>query len=72
MDICIEYYDYDCGCACTPEGCTGHITDIPIGIIVDGVTFYVEGYETGDLPVTDPDHVDKIKAVVKKLSDILI
>jgi len=46
----VEYFEYECGHPCTPNGCMGHTTNIPVGIEIDGVWFYVQGYEGGDYP----------------------
>jgi len=71
MKVDVDYWEYDCGYPCTPNGCPGHITDIPVSIIIDGVTFYVEGYEGGDFPPRDPEKIEKIIKVVDNIIDRL-
>jgi hypothetical protein len=67
MNFDVEYYEYDCGWPCTVNGCPGHITDIPVSIIIDGIRFEVEGAEGGDFPGSDIEKVKQVKAVVSEL-----
>lgn len=66
----VETYEYECSNPCTENGCTGHDTDVPISITLDGVTFVVEGYEAGDYPRSKA-HVDEVKNVVERLERAL-
>lgn len=72
MEFDIEYFEYDCAGYCTTNGCGGHMTDIPIGIIIDGVTFFVEGYEGGSFPGNDIEEIDKVISVVNQLKEIIL
>lgn len=63
-----DYYEYECGNNCSVNGCDGHVTDIPISITLDGITFYVSGYPEGDFPNSNSDAV---KSVVEKLKTLL-
>jgi hypothetical protein len=62
----IEYYEYECGMPCTVNGCCGHTTDLPVGILVDNVMFFVEGFEGGDFPQTKAE-AEEVKSVVRRL-----
>lgn len=62
----VDYYDYDCGSPCTPHGCPGHLTDIPVSITISGVTFHVDGSERGDFP-SGAAGVARVQAVVEAL-----
>jgi len=67
----IEYYEYDCPEYCTPDGCKGHTTDIPVGIMINGIMFYVEGYESGDYPNRgDDEKIKKVQAVIEELKKL--
>lgn len=48
MEAYANYYEYDCGRPCTPNGCTGHSTDIPVSMTINGYTFELMG-DRGDL-----------------------
>lgn len=67
----VEYYDYDCGQACTPNGCCGHTTDIPTAFTVGGITFHVDGAESGDFP-DEAVNVNRVCAVVKALESAIV
>ncbi len=68
MKIFVEYYEYECGGICTPNGCMGHIAkDVPVGIHLDGVYFTVDGYEGGDYPSNDTKQIDKVQKAIEKL-----
>ncbi len=69
-DFDVEYYDYDCGYPCTPNGCFGHLTDIPVSFSVGGVTFHVDGAEGGDFP-DNKTNIELVIAVVKELGDLI-
>lgn len=72
MKIRVEYYEYDCTGYCTPNGCKGHITNIPVGISIDGVMFYVEGYEGGDYPIQgDDEKIKVIEQIIEKLTKLI-
>jgi len=43
---------------------------MPIGFWLDGVTFYVEGYEAGDFPTRDVLLNREVKEVVGRLADV--
>jgi len=65
----VEYYEYECGSYCSPSGCHGHETDIPVAFEINGVRFVVEGYDGGDYPNSDTDDtVKRVKEVVAALS----
>jgi hypothetical protein len=51
----IEYFDYECASpfGCTPNGCPGHESDIPVAIYLFGVRFVVDGFPQGDFPSDD-------------------
>lgn len=61
-DFDIECYEYDCWRPCTPDGCPGHSTDMPIGFTFKGAQFYVAGAEGGDFP----SHDNTINEAVKE------
>ena len=46
----VEYYEYECGSYCSPDGCCGHVTTFPVGFFYKGFMFYVDGYKEGDFP----------------------
>lgn len=50
MHVEVEYYEYDCGRPCTPSGCPGHPTDIPVAVDVNGFTLELRTYASGDFP----------------------
>jgi len=64
--VCVEYFEYECGHPCTENGCTGHSTDIPVGVEIDGVWFYVQGYEGGDFP-GDGKMIKSVQRAVARL-----
>lgn len=67
----VEYFEYECGMfGCTPDGCPGHKTDIPIAIEVDGVRFEVEGSMGGDFPGADEKLNKQVIKVVKMLENL--
>lgn len=70
-DFEIEYAEFDCGKACTPNGCMGHSTDIPISFTTGGVTFHVKGAESGDFPDND-DNVKLAIHVVNKIKKLIL
>ncbi len=53
----IDYFEYDCFDYCTPDGCKGHVTDIPISFCFNGIQFFVEGFEGGTFPGRDESHI---------------
>ncbi len=63
-----EYYEYDCGYPCTPNGCCGHSTDIPLSFSVGGATFNVYGSESGDFP-DSKENIQLVRSVVTALRD---
>lgn len=69
-DFSVEYYDCDCGSPCTPNGCCGHSTGIPMSFTVGGVTFHVDGAQSGDFPDND-ENVKRVRAVVKALGELI-
>ena len=69
-DFDVEYYDYDCGRPCTPNGCCGHSTDIPLSFTVGGVTFHVDGAQSGDFP-DEKENTNRVCAVVKALAELI-
>lgn len=72
IDFDVEYYEYECGNACTPNGCCGHSTDIPVEIYIDGVRFSVDGYDAGDFPGgADKEEIDRVKKAVKNMERVL-
>lgn len=70
MKISIEYFETDCGSPCTPNGCMGHDTDIPVSITIDGISFDIENSIGGDFPNESSD-IDKVKEVVNKLHQLI-
>ena len=46
----VEFYEYECGSYCSPNGCPGHMTTFPVGFFYKGFVFYVAGYNEGDFP----------------------
>ncbi len=66
----VLYDEYDCGHACTENGCPGHESSQPIGFWLDGITFYIEGYERGDFPGRLAVNT-QVHAVVTKLEKML-
>ena len=66
----VEYYDYDCGKPCTPNGCCGHSTNIPVSFTVGGVTFHVDGAQSGDFP-NENENVNRVCAVVKAMGALI-
>ncbi len=67
--INVEYHEYDCGSPCTPDGCMGHTTDIPVGIEIDGVWLWVDGYWGGDYP-GDGKKIADVQKVINKLIEL--
>jgi len=68
----VEYYEYDCWTTCTPNGCPGHETDIPVGLDIGGVSFYVSGYQIGDYPVSyAQEEIERVKQAVERLQNAL-
>lgn len=63
----VEYYEYECSNYCTPDGCIGHDTDLPIGVELDGIMLYLEGYEAGDYPYPLKEDNLHVKKVIDKL-----
>lgn len=66
----VEYYNYDCGGPCAPDGCRGHATDIPLSFMVGGVIFHVDGAQSGDFP-DGRENVNRVRAVVKALGSLI-
>lgn len=62
----IEYYEYDCGSPCTVDGCLGHTTDQPVGFYLDGIWFFVEGYD-GNFPTGNSRYNKQVKKVINKI-----
>ena len=67
----VETYEYECGHPCTPDGCMGHSTNIPVSFEVSGVRFVVNGYEGGDFPGRDKDEIDRVIEVVNLLGELI-
>lgn len=68
----VEYYEYDCWKPCTPNGCMGHITDVPVTIWIDDVAFCVMGSEGGDFPGgEDKDGIKRVQRAVEHLTNTL-
>lgn len=61
----IDYYEYDCFDYCTPDGCKGHVTDIPVSFCFNGIQFFVEGFESGAFPGKDENHIKKVQETFK-------
>lgn len=62
----LEFLETDCGSACTPNGCMGHPTDIPLALNIAGVEFKLEP--------DDYDHkadFSALRAVGKVLNDMI-
>lgn len=57
----VDFHEYECGMACTPNGCLGHDTDIPIAFSFRGVWFEVAGYREGEVPWDGPGGVKDLK-----------
>ena len=70
-DFDVEYYDYECGFPCTPNGCCGHGTDIPLSFTVGGVTFSVYGAESGDFPDLK-ENIERVRTVVAALGKLIM
>jgi len=71
-DFEVEYYDYDCGSPCTPNGCPGHSTTVPIAFSLGGVTFHVDGAEAGDFPSSSgSNEVNRVVAVVNAIAALV-
>lgn len=68
MDIGVEYYEYDCGRPCTPDGCPGHVTDNAIAIWVNGVRLVEENYALGNGPTSSED-VQKVTDAIHEIYD---
>ena len=68
MNVQIEYEEYECGLPCIPNGCPGHETDVPCGLIIEGFFFDVsnELYP----PIKD-ETVERLKAVVNEACKLL-
>ena len=64
MEIYVDYYEYDCGQPCTPDGCKGHDTDIPIGITIDGIYLHIWDYP-------EVNKVDAVKNLIGELCSII-
>lgn len=67
----VEYHETDCGSNCTPDGCPGHDTDIPVSFCFKGVWFEVAGYRMGEFPWDDP-HGVKDREAYKAVFDEMI
>lgn len=68
----VETYEYECASYCSPNGCMGHTTDIPVSITLDGISFVVDGYEGGDYPSSyDKAKIEEVKNVVERLRHAL-
>lgn len=65
----VDYYDYECGQPCTPNGCRGHSTDIPISFTVNGITFYVDGVHSGDFP--NKEDIKDVQQVVRSIGALV-
>jgi len=68
-----EYYEYECGSYCTQDGCMGHVTNIPLSIRVNGITFWVEGVEGGDFPssLQSKEEIEHVRKVVRALEELI-
>lgn len=66
----VDYLEAECGFPCTPDGCLGHATDIPISFSVGGITFFVDGEHSGDFPRSTAEAAQARK-VVNALRDAL-
>jgi hypothetical protein len=72
LSVEVFYHEYDCWTPCTQNGCPGHLTDIPIGIDIEGVSFYVDGYQLGDYPMSlHQEKIAKVKQVVTLILETL-
>jgi hypothetical protein len=69
-EISVEFYEYDCGSPCTENGCMGHVTDIPVSIEIDNVSFEVSGYWGGDYP-REKATIAEVKSVIARLERAL-
>jgi hypothetical protein len=65
----VIYPEYDCGRPCTPNGCPGHEGTQPVGFYLDGVSFYVDGYQAGDFPSHDMEINNEVSEVIQTLVD---
>lgn len=70
-DVTVEYHEYDCGSPCTPSGCPGHVTDMPVGLVVGGVQLTVENASGGDFPTSDADYNKRVRDTVAKVVSAL-
>ena len=70
MKFEIEYYEYECGKPCSPSGCTGHVSEQPVGVTINGVTFWVDGYEGGDFPSPERRENEEVRRVVLDLEQL--
>jgi len=67
MELDVEY---ECS-GCDASGCTGHVTDEPVAIIINGVRFYVDGYYEGNYPSKHrPNEIKEVKDVIALLQTI--
>lgn len=66
----VEYLENDCGYACTPDGCRGHTSDLPVSFEVEGITFHVEGADSGDYPSTK-EECHHLKRVVEAIGEAI-
>jgi nucleoside-diphosphate kinase len=60
-----DTYEYECACACTPNGCMGHPTNTPISICFHEASFDVAGYYAGDFP--NKEDTPYVSEIVEKL-----
>lgn len=67
--ISVEYYEYECGNYCSVDGCKGHVTNIPVGVEIEGVMFYVDGYQGGDFP-GEGKSITKVQKAVAYLKSL--
>lgn len=55
MELEIEYLESECGgLGCTPNGCPGHRTDIPVAIILNGFRLVQPEVDRGE-PLGEDD-----------------
>lgn len=69
-EVYVDYHTYECSGLCTPTGCRGHDTDIPVAITIGGVTFHVDGAQSGDFP-SDKESAERVCSVVTALQNLL-
>jgi hypothetical protein len=76
MKLEIEYHERYCGgLGCTPDGCSGHSTDMPAAIVLNGFRITNPQIDEGE-PFSDDESEDKKcwrewKATIAELKEIV-